>query len=333
MTQTLTSDMLEKLALERCIPVWVEPKWRTFGYIERQDRKRRYWSGNTLDLNTGGSTLISGDKDYASRVLRDGGLPVPEGKAFGSKEWCSQINSEEGLDAALQFGTLLGYPLFVKPNSSQGGRHVFRVTGQDDLSASLLTIFREDKLALVQKEVKGLDVRVLILDGEAVLAYERKPLTIVGDGKNKIRELLFMKIETLLKSGRKVRIEEEEMRIAFHLATTGISNFETVPDFGKEVILLPSANLSTGGTSRSVIKELHHGYKALASRAASLLNLRYAGVDIISPRFWDENPEGEAMVIEVNGRAPGVTQFFMNGDDERFEVESLYRKILEALLA
>lgn len=329
MVPTLTSTMLEALAPEFGVKAWVEPTWRTFGYLELPDGSRRYWSGSALDLNTVGAAELSRDKAYTSLVLRQAGIRTPKGHAFGSKEWCDATGSTEGLHEALRYAQTLGYPVFVKPNSSQGGRLVFRAHNDDDLSACLRTIFAEHKLALVEESIVGTDARLLVLDGEVVLAYERHPLMVTGDGEHSIRELAVMREEELTRSGRPVRILAEEGRIVFTIVQQGAYTLRTVLPRGATLVLLPSANLATGGTTRNITDTIHAVYKDLAVRVTQLMHLRFAGIDIMKTGESAWQASGTACVLEVNGKQPAITHFAQGHEEE---ARGFYRKLLHALL-
>jgi len=331
MVPTLTSDMFEKLAPEFGLSVWVEPRWRSFGYLQLHDGTRRYWNGSALDLNTVGAAELTRDKAYTNLVLRKAGFPVPQGHAFGSSEWCASTGSTEGFEEALTYADSLGYPLIVKPNSSQGGRLVFRAMNRDDLAASLNSIFREHTLALIEEKISGRDARLLVLDGEVVLAYERLPLTVVGNGKHSIHELMLMRAEALVRIGRPTRVLEEEGRVAFTVRQEGDYGLNTVLPKGEELVLLPSANLATGGSTVRIGEGLHQTFKKMAVEAVQCLNLRFAGVDIMTNRSanWEAAADSGTSILEVNGKQPAVTHF---AHGHAKEAEDFYRKLLQALV-
>jgi cyanophycin synthetase len=87
------------------------------------------------------------------------------------------------------------------------------------------------------------------------------------------------------------------------LAKTGLS-LDSVPASGKRVWLTDTANLSTGGMAIDRTDEIHPDKIAIASRAAAVLGLDVAGIDMVTPdiaRSWREAGGG---VVEVNA-SPG----------------------------
>lgn len=206
---------------------------------------------------------------------------------------------------------------------------VYRALNKDDVSASLRSIFEFHNLAVIEEAVMGNDSRVLVLDGEVVLAYERSPLSVVGDGESTIKELMLEKVETLAREGRSVRILEEESRIQFTLRQSYGLSLSDIPKTKTELILLPSANLATGGTTKNILPYLHDSYKELAIKATKAMNLRFAGVDIVSSYDWRDAMGQKSAILEVNGKQPAVTHF---AQGHKAEAEQFYRKVIEALL-
>ena len=66
----------------------------------------------------------------------------------------------------------------------------------------LKKLVRFDNVILVEKPVTGKDYRLVVLDKEVISAYERIPLTVVGDGKSNIKVLLEGKHKEFQKNGR-----------------------------------------------------------------------------------------------------------------------------------
>jgi cyanophycin synthetase len=70
------------------------------------------------------------------------------------------------------------------------------------------------------------------------------------------------------------------------------------------VLLKPTANLSTGGTSADVTDEVHPVNIFLAERIAKIIGLDICGIDIMAPDLKTSLFENEGAVLEVNA-APG----------------------------
>ena len=86
---------------------------------------------------------------------------------------------------------------------------------------------------LLQTHIPGKDYRVLYLDGEILVAYERIPPTITGDGEHTIKNL----IETNFPAINQKKVEH-------YLETQGV-NTEAILGKNKALSLLPTANIAT----------------------------------------------------------------------------------------
>ncbi len=78
----------------------------------------------------------------------------------------------------------------------------------------------------------------------------------------------------------------------------------TVPPKGELVMLKPTANLSTGGTSNDVTDEVHPSNIFMAERISKIIGLDICGIDIMAPNLKVPINENGGAVLEVNA-APG----------------------------
>jgi cyanophycin synthetase len=79
---------------------------------------------------------------------------------------------------------------------------------------------------------------------------------------------------------------------------------QTVPAKHELVILKPTANLSTGGTSTDVTDEVHPVNIFMAERIAKIIGLDICGIDIMASTLRTPLSENGGAVLEVNA-APG----------------------------
>jgi cyanophycin synthetase len=79
---------------------------------------------------------------------------------------------------------------------------------------------------------------------------------------------------------------------------------ETVPAKGELVLLKPTANLSTGGTSTDVTDEVHPTNVFMAERISKIIGLDICGIDIMAADLRVPITENGGAVLEVNA-APG----------------------------
>lgn len=83
----------------------------------------------------------------------------------------------------------------------------------------------------------------------------------------------------------------------------GIS-LETIPAKGERIILKPTANLSTGGTSSDVTDEVHPANIFMFERIARIIGLDICGIDVMATDLRTPVAENGGAILEVNA-APG----------------------------
>lgn len=320
--------LLKKLARKVGATVLIEPEWGVVGQITFPNGKRRYFRYNTLDLNPVGASDVAKDKDYAAFFMRKLGYPVIQGKTFFSREWAKTIGSKRDIGAAYRFAQKLGLPVIVKPNSGSQGGGVALVHNKKDFYSAMRRIFKNDRVALVQKRVSGTDYRIVVLDNEVISAYERIALNVTGDGRSTIGQLLKKKARAFIASSRDTQLKLDDPRIANKLKRQKLS-MRSVPSKGETVFLLNNANLSTGGDAVDVTDVAHSDFKKLAIRLTKDMGLRLCGVDIMVDGDIRERP-GRFWVLEINA-APGLDHYVKGGKAQEKIVEDLYLDVLQAL--
>ena len=337
--------MLQRLAPKIGARVVVEPEWKIAGQIiypgrAGKDGTKRYFRYNTLDLNPVGASDISKDKDYANFFMKRMGYPTIPGKAFFSDSWSATIGSKRNIHAAYRYARKLGFPVIVKPNSGSQGIDVALVHNKKEFYRAMRTIFKGDKIALVQKQMHGKDYRIVVLDKKIISAYERIPLSVTGDGKSTIRQLLTKKARGFIASSRDTRINVKDPRIANKLKVEGLA-FHSKPRNGERIFLLDNANLSTGGDSVDVTNDVHPEFKKLAIKLTKDMGLRLCGVDLMiegdpirdasaSNGTSISKPPKRYWVLEINA-APGLDHYVKTGKAQQKIVEDLYFKVLKSL--
>lgn len=320
--------LLRKLAPKIGARVFVEPEWGVVGQIILKDGRRRYFRYNTLDLNPVGASDVAKDKDYATFFMKRMGYPTVPGKAFYSDEWCEAIGSKRDALAAVRYAKKLGFPVIAKPNSGSHGQNVFRAEDARDLRRAFKEIFKDDKIALVQKVVHGRDYRIVVLDDKVISAYERVPLNVIGDGRSTIAQLLKKKQRVFVAASRDTRIKLDDPRIKAKLRHQHISLNSVLPS-QMRVYLLDNANLSSGGDAMDVTNEIHPSFKKLAVKLTRDMGLRLCGVDLMVEGDIAEAPK-KYRILEVNA-APGLDHYVKTGKAQQKIVEGMYLKVLRSL--
>jgi cyanophycin synthetase len=262
------------------------------GYGRRQ---HRVWTTIT-DQTSALATDLAGDKGLTKTILAESGIPVPEGVVTEDK------------DGVLQALRLIGGPVAVKPANGNQGKGVTLGVATDAEAERAFNIALEyDKRVVVEEYIAGRQFRICVVNGKMVAAAERIPAYVIGDGQNTVRKLVEgVNIHPSRGEGHekpltKIVIDTVAVTV---LGKQGLTP-ESVPEPGKVIYIRENANLSTGGTAVDVTEIVHPETVALAERAAMLIGLDVAGVDLVAKDITKPLTGGGGAIIEVNA-APGI---------------------------
>ncbi|MBN9673251.1 ATP-dependent carboxylate-amine ligase [Roseibium aggregatum] len=283
------------------------------GLVETPDGTRRFFKGTRFDLNSQGAAEIANDKAYSLGFLRQSGLPVP---AFHVAEGSPLRNGQYPPEEVFAFAEEAGFPLYVKPNCGREGKGVMRALTKSTLQNVLHVLAERNFQILIQQEILGRDLRVIVLDGEVLCVLERRAPEVTGDGRSSLANLIEAH-ET---------IDAADGRIDFELSQQGQMR-QSIPEKDRVIRLLPVSNLSSGGMAEIVTDVTAPEILAIARDAARCLSLRYAAVDMILP---EDRPDAVGFILEVNA-APGFTRLHRQGPEEAALVEGIYEKVFDAM--
>jgi cyanophycin synthetase len=261
------------------------------GYGVNQQRIRATIAGTTSCI----AVDIAGDKDDTKNLLEAAEIPVPKG---------SLIRSEEGLKEAID---KIGYPVVLKPlNGNHGKGATTNIVNYEQALVALDAAQKYGRTVIVEKFITGYDFRILCIDNKFICAALRTPAAVTGDGEHTIQWL----VDETNKDERRgyghekvltqIKVDEFTQKMLDDVGYT----LETVPAKGELVLLKPTANLSTGGTSTDVTDEVHPTNVFMAERISKIIGLDICGIDIMAADLRVPITENGGVVLEVNA-APG----------------------------
>jgi D-alanine-D-alanine ligase-like ATP-grasp enzyme len=289
-----------------------------YGYVARltyHDGGIRMIRGNDIGINDSAACDVVKDKAYTKYFLNLSGFSTPAGRAFLLPWWAAEFGAKA--DDPLSYAAELGFPLYVKPTEGSKGRHVWRVDGTERLEQILAQYERERvRVAVIERAIELSDNRLTVLDGRLVAAYRRIPLTVIGDGRSTIEELLPRRPDLVLRPA--------DARVDDRLGRLGLDR-TSVPAAGESVRLLDLANLSLGGTAVDLTDRVAPRWRRLALDVAAVFGLRFCGVDLACADLCAD--DGDYAVIEVNG-SPGLDQYASLGERQATTVRELYARLL-----
>jgi cyanophycin synthetase len=140
---------------------------------------------------------------------------------------------------------------------------------------------------ICEKFITGFDFRLLCINNKFICAALRTPAAVTGDGVHNIQWL----IDETNKDPRRgyghekvltsIKVDDFTRKM---LEDRGYT-LETVPPKGEQVLVKPTANLSTGGTSTDVTDEVHPSNIFMAERISKIIGLDICGIDIMAPNL------------------------------------------------
>jgi cyanophycin synthetase len=261
------------------------------GYGVNQKRIRATIASTTSNI----AVDIACDKEETKLLLEAAEIPVPRGTV---------IRTEVGLDEAIM---KFGYPLVIKPiDGNHGKGNTTNIINKEQALKAFEAAKAYSRSVIVERFITGYDFRCLVINNKFICAALRTPASVVGDGEHDLNWL----IEETNKDPRRgyghekvltqITIDQFTQKM---LDDAGIT-LEYVPKKGERVLLKPTANLSTGGTSTDVTDEVHPANVFMFERIARIIGLDICGIDVMATDLRTPIAENGGAVLEVNA-APG----------------------------
>ncbi|HET6769503.1 MAG TPA: cyanophycin synthetase [Chitinophagaceae bacterium] len=261
------------------------------GYGVNQKRIRATIASTTSNI----AVDIACNKDETKMLLEAAEIPVPKGTV---------IRTEEGLKEAVE---KYGYPLVIKPiDGNHGKGNTTNINSWDAAVRALAAASEYSRSVIVERFITGFDFRCLVINYKFICAALRTPASVVGDGIHDIKSL----IDEANKDPRRgyghekvltqITVDQFTQKM---LDDAGIT-LDTIPEKGQRILLKPTANLSTGGTSTDVTDEVHPANIFMFERIAKIIGLDICGIDVMASDLRTPVSENGGAILEVNA-APG----------------------------
>ncbi len=268
---------------------------------------RLNWGGRSVkcreslsELTSAVALSICDDKRMTRRIVEAAGVRVPER---------IDPDNPSAIDAALErFGSLV-----VKPARGEQGQGVaVGLTTMSEVQTALTRARRICSEVLIEEQVQGEDLRLVVIDYKVVACALRRPPRVIGDGRSTLRALIEhqSRRRSAATGGESaIPIDAETERT---LAEAGYRLDDVAPD-GQEILVRKAANLHLGGTIHDVTADVHPALIRAAVAAARAIDIPVTGIDLMvtSPR------EPDYAFIEANER-PGLANHEPQPTAERF---------------
>jgi hypothetical protein len=277
--------------------------------------------GTVYPLNAHFAAELARDKAYTADALKAAGLKAIDGARFHTdRADAGRYGTGHAPADALKHAEAHGYPLFAKLNRGAHGRLALRIDDADGLIAYLHEARALDHMILLQPLIEAPEARVFVLDGRARFLYRRERLTLVGDGRRTIAEILSVHLKA-------PRLAEEPTGLeaaAEILAKLARSRraLGDVPRGGEVIVVADAANLAQGGRMADLDLAPGAAVQDWAARVAAASGLRIFGADVFVERLDDP---ATWRVIELNAN-PSLSGLWRAS--ERDAVLAIWRDVL-----
>lgn len=279
-----------------------------WGFLLEKDGRRGYILGYQFGLNAAVSKDICMDKSIASEILEEEGIPCVKHICFMAPHMFVYVGGNGNWQGVMQllerYGTIV-----CKDNAGTGGNQVYLVRNQRELELAAGAVFqRADSMAVSPYYAIRDEYRVILLDGEVQIVFQKIRRHLTGDGVSSIRRLY---AEELLRGGDcQAGIAREDM--------------ERVLEEGEEYFLNWKHNLGQGADARVLREGECETICSLARRAACCLKIRFASVDVVMT-------EEGLKVMEVNA---GVMMENLAGMSREYyaRAKSIYERAIFKML-
>jgi cyanophycin synthetase len=289
-----STQAIADAALDRGIPVTRIGKGNIIqlGYGKYHKKMEGTLTENTSCI----SVDIACDKNITKELLTQAGIPVPEGAV------CRTV--EEAFEAAEE----IGYPVVIKPvNGNQGKGVSLNIQSPEEIPNAFRIAAGYSENILVEEYIKGNDYRILVVGDQVTAVSLRIPANVTGDGIHTISQLVEFKNQDQRRGEgherplTKIKIDEISLTILRKQGYTPSS----IPEKGIRVYLKENGNLSTGGEAIDCTDRIHPDNQEIAIRAARIIGLDIAGIDVKCKSISKPLDLKNGAVIEVNA-SPGI---------------------------
>ncbi len=252
---------------------------------------------NYTDLDGPVTLRAVGTKPFVHAALGAHDISTPKYETFSLKR----------RDIAFDFLHAHGCCV-VKPASGTGagaGVTTGITTRRELVNAAIVAAGHGEEL-LIEQQVSGSNLRLLYLDGRLLDAVERRPPTVVGDGKSTIAQLVRATNQDRLIRGSlaaQVLLRYDlDMKRTLSAHGTG---WRKVLEKDSVVQLKTVINDNAAVDNVSICDVIAPEIVEVGRQAARVLDVRLAGVDVVTPDFTKDLESAGGVVLEVN-TTPGL---------------------------
>jgi len=268
------------------------------------DRNKKETSaiyGYNFSINTSTSSQICQDKNATYVILHAAGVQAVPHELFmnPSDPLVSDYIPQSGsICTIIKYASKFDYKVVLKPIRGTGGNGVLKATNCKEVESAILQLFQKDYGLVVSPFVEiNREIRVVVLNNECRLVYEKRRPCVIGDGISTVAKLA-------ANDGHQYPAGEGAV----------------VPKQGHEFPLEWRHNLGHGSRADilppndSRMEEIH----SIALQTIRAIGIKFCSVDIV------EDMNGSLSVLEVNSGVM-MDSFIRGGLAEKEMAKKIYK--------
>jgi glutamate--cysteine ligase len=290
----LSTQLILREAIKRGAAFEILDRKENFIRLNQNGNIQYVKQATKTSLDNYASILAMENKQVTKKILSETGIRVPKGYEYTHVEV-----------AKSDFPLFTGKPVVIKPNQTNFGIGITILKDNNEVSIfnrAVEIAFEHDTTILIEEFIEGKEFRFFIINDEVVGILHRVPANVTGDGVLSIQELVQIKNQDPLR-GKGYRTPLEKIQLgeaeAIFLKAQHKS-FDYIPKSGECVFLRENSNISTGGDSIDFTDDIPRSYKEIAIKAASALNVKITGLDMIIQDPAQEEALNNYAIIELN---------------------------------
>ena len=247
------------------------------------------------------------DKVMTQDLLKELGYPIPKNAEFNMKNFATaQAFFEKHKNVV------------VKPagDAAGGGGVTTNITDAQTLKDAAKMATEHSSKLLIEEFVEGDSYRLLYVGGKFVDAVLRGSPTVIGDGKNTIKQLI--KFENTRRLTEKPISSLQSLQVDGESRSTLKKQGYTLgstPDNGKVVIVKRAVNAASASQNHNVFDQVHPETIELGAAIMRDLNIELGGIDVQTTDISKTLDETRGRILEINS-PPGIHHHYFLADRE-----------------
>lgn len=310
------SRQLVKIVKEICLEEKYEYQSFSYDWVIKinNENKTRFIIGYKFDLNSASTSTILDDKMATSALLNSIGIKAVDYKFYMNPMNTHYIGKGNVYTNVLEYAKSNDYKIVLKPNKGTSGQYVYKTSNCNEVEQVLFNLFNKKRDIVVSPllNIKN-EYRVIVLNSNIELVYKKNNLSVIGNGKNTLNELIKEKYN-----------EKEYLTIINNMDKNMLGKLNDIILKDYKFDIDWRHNLSTGAQAEEVSdKDILEELKRLIEKVIVALNIVFASIDIIEVN-------NELLIIEINSGVMCEKVIFQIADGYD-KVKEIYKKAIKLM--